>query len=415
MARAQLRKVGPVGIEPTTRGLKVRGRPCHPVPGRTSECRPHRSNARCRSRSPRFVRARPFRSSASVPNPCPTGPSRARCPHPSRTPGQRDATRRPANPSDQAGHRQPLRRSPGMGHRRPDQRHRAPAVLRPAALRQHHRTPDAVTGHARRPAAQEVHRHHRPRPARTRTLRRPHRRAPRHRHRASPHQPLPPPHHPTRRQPGRVSCLPSQQPTAAAPAEDRDASPPAATRSPGDSDGRTHAAPPAAPVRPGWPHRSGRTESHSPRPHPTPPPPPRLSGRHRSTSTRPTVARPTATRTRRPIFSPRAGSPTSAPSSASFTTTDAASPAPSPRGAAAKCSPHSTPPSPTTAGPPPTPPQHCSRSPPTAPPPAPCASPHPAPGGTSRRHRLRLPNQCDRSHGRSRSWSPAALSLSAPR
>ena len=204
-------------------------------------------------------------------------------------------------------------------------------------------------------------------------------------------------------------------PTAAAPAEDRDASPPAATRSPGDSDGRTHAAPPAAPVRPGWPHRSGRTESHSPRPHPTPPPPPRLSGRHRSTSTRPTVARPTATRTRRPIFSPRAGSPTSAPSSASSTTTDAASPAPSPRGAAAKCSPHSTPPSPTTAGPPPTPPQHCSRSPPTAPPPAPCASPHPAPGGTSRRHRLRLPNQCDRSHGRSRSWSPAALSLSAPR
>ena len=180
MARAQLRKVGPVGIEPTTRGLKVRGRPCHPVPGRTSECRPHRSNARCRSRSPRFVRARPFRSSASVPNPCPAGPSRARCPHPSRTPGQRDATRRPANPSDQAGHRQPLRRSPGMGHRRPDQRHRAPAVLRPAALRQHHRTPDAVTGHARRPAAQEVHRHHRPRPARTRTLRRPHRRAPRH-------------------------------------------------------------------------------------------------------------------------------------------------------------------------------------------------------------------------------------------
>jgi len=204
-------------------------------------------------------------------------------------------------------------------------------------------------------------------------------------------------------------------PTAAAPAEDRDASPPAATRSPGDSDGRTHAAPPAAPVRPGWPHRSGRTESHSPRHHPTPPPPPRLSGRHRSTSTRPTVARPTATRTRRPIFSPRAGSPTSAPSSASSTTTDAASPAPSPRGAAAKCSPHSTPPSPTTAGPPPTPPQHCSRSPPTAPPPAPCASPHPAPGGTSRRHRLRLPNQCDRSHGRSRSWSPAALSLSAPR
>jgi len=32
-------------------------------------------------------------------------------------------------------------------------------------------------------------------------------------------------------------------PTAAAPGEDRDASPPAATRSPGDSDGRTHAAP----------------------------------------------------------------------------------------------------------------------------------------------------------------------------
>ncbi len=31
-------------------------------------------------------------------------------------------------------------------------------------------------------------------------------------HRASPHQPLPPPHHPTRRQPGRVSCSPSQQP-----------------------------------------------------------------------------------------------------------------------------------------------------------------------------------------------------------